>query len=111
MSGLVERLLKQAQSASLASKMTARAKSLRQGHKPPRDDLYAWATPEQTLEAQAAARITALEAENERMKAALGVEWCAAEADARWANDSDLERCIARRERIAQALGDPHDAD
>ena len=56
-------------------------------------------------------RITALEAENERLKAALEIELRDAEDDARWANDSDLESCIARRERIAQALGGPHDAD
>lgn len=63
-SDIVVRLRARAQSASETSKMMAQAKSLRQeGHEPPRDDLYMWATPEQTLEWQAADLIEQLASE------------------------------------------------
>ena len=62
MSDLVERLRIDAQKESDASKLLAQAKSLRQGDNPPRDDLYMWLTPEQTLPWKAADHIKKLEA-------------------------------------------------
>lgn len=100
MSGLVERLLQQAENVSEARKMAAQAKSLRQGHNPPRDDLYSWTGPEQTLEAQAAARITALEAEVERLRERLSQA-------AEYINRPEPAPYVGPN----QALGGPHDAD
>lgn len=59
---LVEQLRLEAQNVSEASKLMAQAKSRRQGDGPPRDDLYSWAKPEQTIQWKAATRIEALEA-------------------------------------------------
>lgn len=61
---LLARLRAQSKSSSAFQKQMAQAKSLRQGgHEPPRDDLYYWPEPEQTLEGKAA---TALEALSQR---------------------------------------------
>lgn len=57
---LIERLRAQGRTASRISKTMAQAKSLRQDHDPPRDDLYMWQEPEQTLEWKAADTIEAL---------------------------------------------------
>lgn len=82
---IVERLNLAAISTSETEEKWSKAKSIRQDHNPPRDDLYSWPTPEQTMEGVAAAEITelrtrlhkAVEAfseameENERLKEAL----------------------------------------
>jgi hypothetical protein len=50
----------------------AEAKSLRQeGYDPPRNDLYSWPTPEQTVEGEAATTIESLLADKARLKEAL----------------------------------------
>ncbi len=55
---LIERLRMMARQSSETSKMMAQSKSLRQaGHEPSRDDLYMWATPEQTTEWKAASTL------------------------------------------------------
>lgn len=66
---LVEQLRLEAQNVSEASKLMAQAKSRRQGDGPPRDDLYSWVKPEQTIQWKAATRIEALEADNARARA------------------------------------------
>jgi hypothetical protein len=71
-SGLIARLLAQAQASSQAHRMIAEAKSLRQGDRdPPRADLYSWPTPEQTLEGRAATALEALSARERVMREAL----------------------------------------
>ncbi len=70
---LVERLNKAAISASEFSRKQAQAKSLRQEHDPPRDDLYMWASPEQTLEGKSAAALTAQAEEIARLRARLEI--------------------------------------
>lgn len=58
---IIEQLRKAARSVSEVQRGMAQAKSLRQGdHNPPRDDLYMWPTPEQTLEWRAADMLAAL---------------------------------------------------
>lgn len=61
LSELIARLRKAAESASRASQMMAEAKSLRQSDNPDgHTDLYMWATPEQTLEWEAAEALASL---------------------------------------------------
>ncbi|MGL4640554.1 MAG: hypothetical protein ACRCVX_12605 [Shewanella sp.] len=66
---IVERLRLEAEQESEASEMMAKAKSLRQGHNPPRGDLYSWSTKEQTTRWRAADTIQSLRAELDRVKA------------------------------------------
>jgi len=64
---LLDRLHREARDISEFGRRQSQAKSLRQeGHNPPRDDLYMWATPEQTTAGKAAARIVELAAERDR---------------------------------------------
>jgi hypothetical protein len=69
---LVSRLRRAAQTASEISRRMAEDKSLRQeSNHERRTDLYMWATPEQTIEGQALARIETLAAEKARLEGAL----------------------------------------
>ena len=68
---ICERLRVRARRVSETMRVMAQAKSLRQAHNPPRDDLYMWPKPEETVEWQAAdliqqQRAEIAEARNER---------------------------------------------
>jgi hypothetical protein len=64
---LADYMRRNAKSASEASRMMAQAKSLRQGgHNPPRDDLYMWPEPEQTVEWEIADILAAIATEAQR---------------------------------------------
>jgi hypothetical protein len=97
---LIERLRRAAQSASDIARQMAEDKSLRQaGHNPPRNDLYAWPKPEQTIEGRAADRLLQLSRDVDLLRDSLGHARGALEAitltnDADW-NCEDL-REIAR---------------
>jgi hypothetical protein len=63
---LANYMRRQAKGSSEASRVMAQAKSLRQGHNPPRDDLYMWPQTEETFEWEIAGILDAIAMETRR---------------------------------------------
>jgi hypothetical protein len=80
---LADYMRRAAKNHSNASRILAQTKSLRQAHDPPRDDLYIWSEPEQTVEWEIAGILDALAAGSRRAKTPQAVECEASQSGAK----------------------------